>query len=110
MLQAFNLSYSDIGKDLGAGKASDFLSVIPGIVLAVLSLLYDALCDFVSARAIAFWGASFLIAGSLLGIFLHSFAGILAARILQQSGSQAAGSVFLVSCVKGSLRGGKPFT
>ncbi|MBR4400019.1 MAG: MFS transporter [Aeriscardovia sp.] len=100
MLQAFNLSYSDIGRDLGAGKMADFLSVIPGIVLAVLSLLYDALCDFVSARAIAFVGASFLIAGSLLGIFLHSFWGILAARILQQSGSQAAGSVFLVSCVK----------
>ncbi|MBQ5520792.1 MAG: hypothetical protein IIT91_01705, partial [Aeriscardovia sp.] len=59
MLQAFNLSYSDIGRDLGAGKMSDFLSVIPGIVLAVLSLLYDALCDFVSARAIAFWGAAF---------------------------------------------------
>ncbi|MBQ1299121.1 MAG: MFS transporter [Aeriscardovia sp.] len=109
MLQAFNLSYSDIGKDLGAGKASDFLSVIPGIVLAVLSLLYDALCDFVSARAIAFWGASFLIAGSLLGIFLHSFAGILAARILQQSGSQAAGSVFLVSCVKRLPPGRKTF-
>lgn len=100
MLQAFNLSYSDIGRDLGAGRMSDFLSVIPGIVLAVLSLLYDALCDFVSARAIAFWGASFLVAGSLLGIFLHLFWGVLAARILQQSGSQAAGSVFLVSCVK----------
>lgn len=100
MLQAFNLSYSDIGRDLGAGKMSDFLSVIPGIVLAVLSLLYDALCDFVSARAIAFWGAAFLAAGSVLGICLHSFWGVLAARILQQSGSQAAGSVFLVSCVK----------
>lgn len=100
MLQAFNLSYSNIGTDLGAGKMSEFLSVIPGIVLAVLSLLYDALCDFVSARAIAFWGAAFMIAGSLLGIFVHSFWGVLAARILQQSGSQASGSVFLVSCVK----------
>lgn len=109
MLQAFNLSYSDIGKDLGAGKMSDFLSVIPGIVLAVLSLLYDALCDFVSARAIAFWGASFLIAGSVVGIFFHSFAGVLAARILQQSGSQAAGSVFLVSCVKRLPPGRKTF-
>ncbi len=109
MLQAFNLSYSDIGKDLGAGKMSDFLSVIPGIVLAVLSLLYDSLCDFVSARAIAFWGASFLVVGSLVGIFFHSFAGVLAARILQQSGSQAAGSVFLVSCVKRLPPGRKTF-
>lgn len=109
MLQAFNLSYSNIGKDLGAGKMSEFLSVIPGIVLAVLSLLYDALCDFVSARAIAFWGAAFLIVGSLLGIFFHSFAGVLAARILQQSGSQASGSVFLVSCVKRLPPGRKTF-
>lgn len=100
MLQAFNLSFANIGRSLGAAGAAAFLSIIPGIVLAVLSLLYDALCDFVSARAIAWTGASFLILGSVLGLLSRSFYGVLFARILQQAGSQAAGSVFLVSCVK----------
>ncbi|MBO5631816.1 MAG: MFS transporter [Aeriscardovia sp.] len=101
MLEAFNLVYQSIGNSLGFHAGAALLSTIPSVVLAILSLLYDALCDFTSPRRMVVIGLCCLGVGSLLGVFgYQSFWCILMARLLQVVGAQAAGSVYLVLSVK----------
>ena len=101
MLEAFNLVYQSIGNSLGFHAGAALLSTIPSVLLAVLSLLYDALCDFTSPRRMTVIGLCCLGVGSILGVIgYHSFWCILVARLLQVAGAQAAGSVYLVLSVK----------
>lgn len=101
MLEAFNLVYQSIGNSLGFHAGAALLSTIPSVLLAVLSLLYDALCDFMSPRRMTVIGLCCLGVGSILGVIgYHSFWCILVARLLQVAGAQAAGSVYLVLSVK----------
>ena len=101
MVQAFKLVYQNIGASFGMHAGASLLATIPGIVLAVLSLLYDSLCDFISPKRMTIIGVVCLIVGSFIGFFGQvSFWVVLAARILQVIGSQVAGSVYLVLVVK----------
>ena len=101
MVQAFKLVYQNIGASFGMHAGASLLATIPGIVLAVLSLLYDSLCDFISPKRMTIIGVVCLIIGSIIGFFGQAgFWVVLAARILQVIGSQVAGSVYLVLVVK----------
>lgn len=101
MLQAFNLVYQNIGNSLNMRSAAPLLSTIPGVALAVLTLLYDSLCDFISPRRMTLIGVSAMIVGSVLGFLVSgSFWVILISRILQVVGSQVSGSVYLVLVTK----------
>lgn len=101
MLQAFNLVYQNIGNILGVSSGASLLSTIPAIVLAVLSLVYDTICDYVSPRQMTIGAVIVLIIGSLIGFFnFNQFSLVMLARILQVIGGQMMGSVYLVMTIK----------
>jgi len=102
MIQCFNLVYSNIGTALhvSAGSAS-LLSTLPGIILAVVCMMYETLCDFISPKRMVLWGVGALIVSSVVGFcFSSSFWVVLIVRAIQVAGAQVAGSVFLVMTVK----------
>lgn len=102
MIQAFNLVYSNIGSDLHVSEtAAALLSTLPGIILGIVCMLYETLCDYISPKKMVLWGVGILTASSIAGFFLSfNFWVVLAVRALQVAGAQVSGSVFLVMTIK----------
>lgn len=102
MIQCFNLVYANIGESMHmSANTSALLSTVPGIILGVVCMLYDTLCDYISPKKMTLWGVSALVLGSLLGFFASTnFWLVLVARMIQVAGGQVTGSVFLVMTVK----------
>lgn len=102
MIQCFNLVYANIGESMHmSANTSALLSTVPGIILGVVCMLYDTLCDYISPKKMTLWGVSALVLGSLLGFFAATnFWLVLVARMIQVAGGQVTGSVFLVMTVK----------
>ncbi len=97
-LQGFNLVYAQIGDSLGVSSTSAALiTALPGVALGIVCFIYGSLGDFISLRKLALFGIGLLIAGSLLGFFIHNnIVEVILFRIVQTAGYQACGSVFVV--------------
>ena len=102
MIQCFNLVYSNIGTSLHvSATAAALLSTLPGIILGIVCMLYETLCDFISPKKMVLWGVGVLIVSSVAGFFLSfNFWVVVVVRALQVAGAQVAGSVFLIMTVK----------
>ena len=102
MIQCFNLVYSNIGTSLHvSATAAALLSTLPGIILGIVCMLYETLCDFISPKKMVLWGVGVLIVSSVVGFFLSfNFWVVVVVRALQVAGAQVAGSVFLIMTVK----------
>lgn len=96
-LQAFNLVFQRIGTDLGATDQASLITAIPGVVLGIACFIYGSLCDFLALKRLAVFGIMLLCAGSVAGFLFHGgLVAVIACRIVQTIGFQAAGSVYLV--------------
>lgn len=96
-LQAFNFVFQQIGADLGMPDQAGLITSIPSIILGIVCFIYGSISDFVSLKKMVAIGIGMLLAGSVLGFFLHSNIWVvILARCLQTAGGQVAGSVYLV--------------
>lgn len=96
-LQAFNMVFQKIGSDIGAPDQASLITSIPGVVLGIVCFIYGSLGDFASLKRMTMFGLGALVAGSLLGFFIHgNLAFVITFRIIQTVGFQTAGSVYLV--------------
>lgn len=96
-LQAFNFVFQQIGADLGAPEQAPLITSIPSIILGIVCFIYGSLSDFVSLKKMTYVGVALLLAGSVLGFFVHTNIWVvIVARCLQTAGGQVAGSVYLV--------------
>ncbi|MCO6559346.1 MAG: MFS transporter [Bifidobacterium sp.] len=95
--QAFGMIYVNIGKQLGQPNLAPLITLIPGIVLGIVCVIYGSLGDFVSLKKMVCLGTIVFILGSVLGCFgTFSIWIVIAARVLQSIGWQVSGSIFLV--------------
>lgn len=100
-LQAFNLVFETIGRDVGALDQAALITAIPLVILGVVSVIYGSLGDYVSLRKLMLVGFVLIVIGSAIGLaFSFNIWGVVLARAIQTAGAQVAGSVFLVVTTK----------
>ncbi|WP_427876676.1 MFS transporter [Gardnerella sp. 2492-Sm] len=104
-LQGFNLVYEQVGIDVKSLDQAPLITGLPGIVLGIVCFIYGSLGDFVSLRKLVTIGLTSLFIGSLFGFianfyFTPNLWTVIAARIMQTTGEQVAGSSFLVIATK----------
>jgi MFS transporter, DHA2 family, metal-tetracycline-proton antiporter len=104
-MQAFNLVFQEVGKDIGSVDHASLITAIPGIILGIVCFAYGSLGDFVSLKKMVMTGMVFLLLGSVFGfVATFFFSGnlwvVIVARSVQTAGEQVAGSVYLVIATK----------
>lgn len=104
-LQGFNLVYKQVGIDVKAVDQAPLITGLPGIILGIVCFIYGSLGDFVSLKKLVTIGLTSLFIGSVFGFVANScfepnLWTVIAARIMQTTGEQVAGSSFLVIATK----------
>ena len=104
-LQCFNLVYKQVGIDERAVDQAPLITGLPGIILGIVCFIYGSLGDFVSLKKLVTIGLTSLFIGSVFGFVANScfepnLWTVIAARIMQTTGEQVAGSSFLVIATK----------
>lgn len=104
-LQGFNLVYKQVGIDVKAVDQASLITGLPGIILGIVCFIYGSLGDFVSLKKLVTIGLTSLFIGSVFGFVANScfepnLWTVIAARIMQTTGEQVAGSSFLVIATK----------
>lgn len=104
-LQGFNLVYKQVGIDVKAVDQAPLITGLPGIILGIVCFIYGSLGDFVSLKKLVTIGLTSLFIGSVFGFVTNScfepnLWTVIAARIMQTTGEQVAGSSFLVIATK----------
>lgn len=104
-LQGFNLVYKQVGIDVKAVDQAPLIIGLPGIILGIVCFIYGSLGDFVSLKKLVTIGLTSLFIGSVFGFVANScfepnLWTVIAARIMQTTGEQVAGSSFLVIATK----------
>lgn len=104
-LQGFNLVYKQVGTDVKAVDQAPLITGLPGIILGIVCFIYGSLGDFVSLKKLVTIGLTSLFIGSVFGFVANScfepnLWTVIAARIMQTTGEQVAGSSFLVIATK----------
>ena len=104
-LQGFNLVYRQVGIDVKAVDQAPLITGLPGIILGIVCFIYGSLGDFVSLKKLVTIGLTSLFIGSVFGFVANScfepnLWTVIAARIMQTTGEQVAGSSFLVIATK----------
>lgn len=104
-LQGFNLVYKQVGIDVKAVDQAPLITGLPGIILGIVCFIYGSLGDFVSLKKLVTIGLTSLFTGSVFGFVANScfepnLWTVIAARIMQTTGEQVAGSSFLVIATK----------
>ena len=104
-LQGFNLVYKQVGIDVKAVDQAPLITGLPGIILGIVCFIYGSLGDFVSLKKLVTIGLTSLFIGSVFGFVANSYFEpnlwtVIAARIMQTTGEQVAGSSFLVIATK----------
>ncbi|MBD0380771.1 MFS transporter [Paenibacillus sedimenti] len=105
----FNVALPQIMKDFGlSSTTASWIVTGYSIVFALSSITYSRLSDYLSVRRLFVIGIACLGAGSLLGIFSHTFVMLLSARLLQAAGAGsgvALGVVLVTRYIPLSRRG-----
>ncbi len=97
---------AEIGEDLGVRRANDNQLMISLLIfgMAVGQMIYGPLSDSIGRKPAICMGFGLYMAGSLLSLFTHSFAVMLAGRVLQGFGA-AGPRIVTVALVRDQYEG-----